>query len=63
MKKDENHIKMRDEIEKLICKGFSIEEIALKLNLALGSRYIKKSAKWYKYCIVAKKNQERAIEK
>lgn len=63
MKKDKEHIKIRDKAERLLDKGRSIEYIARSLRLPLGSRYIKKSAKWYKYCIVAKRNQKKAIEK
>lgn len=44
-------------------EGLSIEDIASRLNLPLGTRYIKGSAKWYRYCIRAKFNQKKAIEK
>lgn len=54
---------MRNKVEWLMDNEFSIEEIAKKLKLPLGTRYIKKSAKWYRYCIVAKRNQRKAIEK
>jgi len=61
--KDKEHVIIRDKIEKLLNNGISIENIALKLNLCLGNRYIKKSAKWYNYCIAAKSNQKKAIQK
>ncbi len=63
MKKDENHIKIRTEVESLLASDYSIQDIADKLKLSVGSRFVKGSAKWYKYCIVAKKNQKNAIEK
>lgn len=62
MKKNSEHIKIRETVEHLMYGGFSIEEIAKKLALPIGSRYIKKSAKWYRYCIIAKQNQRKAIE-
>ena len=63
MKKDFNHIKIRDKIKCLLNKNKPIEEIARELKLPIGSRYIKKSAKWYYYCLIAKRNQKKAIEK
>jgi len=63
MTKDKKHIEMRNKVESLMDRRFSIEEIAHKLKLPLGSRYIKNSAKWYKYCVIAKRNQKKAIEK
>ena len=63
MKKDKNHIKMRNKVELLLDLGFSIEDIAAKLHLLIGTRFIRKSVKWYKYCIMAKKNQKMAISK
>ena len=63
MKNNQKHIEMRNKVKTLINLGFSIEEIASKLNLPVGTRFVKKSAKWYRYCIVAKKNQKKAIEK
>ena len=63
MKKDEKHIEIRNTIENLLDRDFSITEIAHKLNLPLGTRYVKKSAKWYRCCVIAKKNQKKAIEK
>lgn len=63
MKKDLKHLDIRDKVENFLSDGLSIEEIAKKLNLPLGTRYIKGTAKWYKYCITAKKNQKKAIEK
>ena len=63
MKKDENHIKIRDKVETLLNAKISIEKIAKKLKLPIGTRFIKGSAKWYNYCIIAKRNQKKAIEK
>ncbi|MCK4589576.1 MAG: hypothetical protein KAT77_03975 [Nanoarchaeota archaeon] len=63
MKKDKKHIKIRNQVESFLDSDLSIEEIAKKLKLPIGSRFVKKSAKWYKYCIIAKKNQKKAIEK
>ena len=63
MIKDKNHIETRNKVEQLLSNGFSIGEIANKLNLPLGTRYTKGSAKWYNYCIIAKRNQRKAIEK
>ncbi len=63
MKKDEKHIQLREQVEKLLNEGLSIGDIAHKLNLLIGSRYIKGSAKWYNYCVIAKRNQTKAIEK
>jgi len=57
------HIEIRNKVEHLMGTGFSIEEIAQKLNLPLGTRFLEKSAKWYKYCVVAKRNQKEAIIK
>ncbi len=54
---------MRNKVENLMHKGLTIEQIANRLKLPVGTRYIRKSAKWYKYCVVAKKNQRKAIEK
>ncbi len=45
MKKDEKHIFIRNKVENLLDQGFSIEEIANELNLPLGTRYVKKSAR------------------
>ena len=63
MNKDKNHIEIRNKVEQLLSYGFPIEEIANKLNMPIGSRYIRASAKWYRYCIIAKRNQRKAVEK
>jgi len=63
MNKDKEHIRIRTEVENLMTSGHSIEDIATRLNLPLGTRYLKGSAKWYRYCIKAKINQKKAIEK
>ena len=63
MNKDKNHIEIRSKVEQLLKEGFSIEEIANKLNLPIGTRYTQGSAKWYKCCVIAKINQRKAIEK
>jgi hypothetical protein len=59
----EEHIKVRNKIQDLMNLGFSIEDIAQKLSLPLGTRFMNGSAKWYGYCIKAKENQKKAIEK
>ena len=56
------HIETRNRIRKLLKEGFSDEEIAEKLGLKLGLSYIKQSVRWYKFCIVAKKLQKKAIK-
>ena len=61
--KNKEHIKIRTKVENFLKDNFSIEEIAENLDLPLGTRFIKKSAKWYRYCIKAKENQKKAIEK
>ncbi|MFH0831298.1 MAG: hypothetical protein V1886_00305 [archaeon] len=61
--KDKLHLEIRDEVETCLKNGLSIEEIAKKLSIPIGTRYIKGSAKWYKYCIIAKENQRKAIQK
>jgi len=61
--KDEEHIKIRDKVENYLKNSLSINEIAEKLSIPLGSRFIKGSAKWYKFCVRAKENQRKAIEK
>lgn len=63
MKKDEKHIRTRSKVEDLLNNGLTIEEMGHKLKLPIGSRYTKGSAKWYKYCVIAKRNQKKAIEK
>lgn len=62
MKRDEKHIVVRNKVELLLNSGFLIEEIASRLNLPLGTRYERNSAKWYKHCVIAKRNQRKAIE-
>ena len=61
--KDRKHIEMRNKVEFLLKEGRSIDEIAKELNIPIGTRYIKGSAKWYRFCAVARKNQKKAIEK
>lgn len=56
-------IEMKNKVGTLLKKGFSIEEIAKKLFIPIGTRYEKGSAKWYRYCLRAKENQRKAIEK
>ena len=63
MKKDENHIRIRDSISTDLKKGLSEEEIAKKHSIQLGSRYLKGTLKWYIFCINSKDNQKIAIEK
>ncbi len=63
MKKDNGHMEVRNKVENLLFNGLSVEEISKELKLPLGSRYIKGSVKWYNYCIMAKNNQKKAIEK
>ncbi|PIN77159.1 hypothetical protein COV15_02935 [Candidatus Woesearchaeota archaeon CG10_big_fil_rev_8_21_14_0_10_34_12] len=61
--KNKEHEEIRNKIENLLGNSLSIEEIAKQLQLSIGTRHVKGSAKWYKYCIVAKRNQKKAIEK
>ena len=63
MKLDKNHIEIRNKVEALMDCGYSTEKIAVKLKLPLGTRFIKQSARWYKSCVVAKRNQRKAIKK
>ena len=63
MIKDPQHVQIRDHVEKLLSFGVAIEEIAKMLGLPVGSRYIKNSAKWYRYCTIARRNQKKAVEK
>lgn len=60
---DKKHVEVRDKIDYLLKEGLTIEEISNKLFLPLGTRFEKGSAKWYRYCIRAKENQKKAIEK
>jgi len=61
--KNKEHEGIRNKIENLLNGGFSIKKIANQLQLPIGTRYVKGSIKWYRYCIAAKKNQKKAIEK
>ncbi len=63
MKKDEEHVRIRTEVEGLVKAGLSDEYIAKKLDLEIGMRYKRKTVRWYKYCLVAKENQRKAFEK
>lgn len=63
MKKEMKHIEARNKVKALIDLGFSLEDISKKMNIPVGSRFIKKTVKWYRYCIRAKENQKKAIEK
>jgi len=63
MKRDNKHVEIRNKVENLLSKGFSVEEISRKLSIPFGTRYIQGSAKWYIYCIKAKERQKKAIEK
>ena len=63
MKRDNKHIEIRNRVENLLLNGLSIEEISKELMLPLGSRYIKGSVKWYRYCIRSRENQKKAITK
>lgn len=60
---DINHIQQREEIRNLLNQGFSLDEIAEKLSIPIGTRYIRNSVKWYIYCLKAQANQKAAIEK
>lgn len=60
--KDEQHNELRDYVKELISRGLTDQDIAEILELELGTRYIKYSVKWYKYCVLAKENQKKAIE-
>ncbi len=61
--KDKEHIKIRNLIEDSFREGLPLEEISEKFSIPIGTRFVKKSVKWYIYCIKAKQNQRRAIEK
>lgn len=63
MKKDTTHIEIRDYIKGLMNKDLTAEEIAEIMNFEVGSRFVKFSTKWYMYCVVAKRNQKKAIKK
>ncbi len=63
MKKDKVHIEIRNKIESLLKKGISIEKISKTFSIPLGTRYVRGSAKWFRYCIVARENQKKAIKK
>lgn len=63
MQKDASHIEMRNKVAALLNNGCSLENIASRLNIPIGTRYIKNSVSWYKYCLVAMQNQKKAIEK
>ena len=63
MNTNNEHKKIRTKVEQLLLNKLSIEEIAKTLNLKVGTRFEKKSAKWYRYCVIAKNNQKKAIEK
>jgi len=53
------HIEIRNKVEPLMNSGFPIEEIAQKLDLPLGTRFLEKSAKWYKILCCSEKKSER----
>ncbi len=61
--KNKEHVKMRSKVKELLAEGLSIEEIAEKLSLKVGSRYERKTVLWYAYCLIAQKNQRKAFEK
>lgn len=58
-----NHIEIRNLIKEMIESGLSFEQISKKTSIPIGTRYVKNSVKWYIYCIKAKENQKKAIEK
>ncbi|MFH1592366.1 MAG: hypothetical protein ABIB47_03290 [Candidatus Woesearchaeota archaeon] len=62
-KKEPNHIEMRNKVESFLKKGFSMERIAERLSVPIGTKWIKGSVRWYRSCLVAKENQKKAIEK
>ncbi len=61
--KDKNHIKIRNLIEDSLKKGLSMNDISDKFVIPIGTRYVRRSVKWYMYCIIAKENQKKAIKK
>lgn len=61
--KDKVHLDTRDKVEQLLNSSKSIDLIAKEIGLPLGSRFVKGSAKWYKFCVIAKRNQRIAITK
>ncbi|MBU3907123.1 MAG: hypothetical protein KKA64_02625 [Nanoarchaeota archaeon] len=60
---DKNHIRIREEVGALLSRGYSVEEVAKRFSLPIGTRFQKGTIKWYRYCMVAKQNQKKAIEK
>lgn len=61
--KDPNHIRIRDKVEALMNSNYSAEDIAKELNLPIGSATEKGTAKWFMFCVIAKRNQKQAIAK
>ena len=62
-KKDYVHIEIRDYVETLMKRGLTSQDIADILEFEVGTRFVKYSVRWYEYCIIAKRNQKKAIEK
>jgi len=60
---DKDHVKIRNEVNSFLQKGVSIEKIAEILKIPIGTRYLKRTVRWYLCCIRAKENQKKAIEK
>ncbi len=56
-------MKTRNLVENYLKNNVCIEKISEKLSIPIGTRFVKMSVKWYKYCLVARENQKKAIEK
>lgn len=58
-----HHINLRNKVEEYLKKDLSVSKIANEMHIPLGTRYIRGSVKWYVFCIKAKENQKKAVEK
>ena len=62
MKKDEEQVRTRNKVSALVEEGYPDEEIARELCLEIGSRYSRKTVRWYKSCLIAKQNQKKPLK-
>ena len=53
------HIKTRDNVESLLNKNYSIEEISKRLEIKTGHALDKGSINWYKKCIISKLSMQK----
>jgi len=63
MNPDKIHNEIRDYVNFLIERGLTLKDIAELLDLEVGTRFVKATVKWYRYCALAKENQKLAILK